>query len=64
MARGLPGMSPTLFAENVFSKLVKGKNEIVIGASRLAKLLSRLFPQLGVTIMNDGEERNPAYVKA
>ena len=64
MARGLPGMTPALFAEKVFSKLVKGKNEIVIGASRLAKLLSRLSPQLGVKIMNDGEERNPAYVKA
>ena len=64
MARGLPGMTPALFAEKVFAQLVNGKNEIVIGASRLAKLLSRLSPQLGVKIMNDGEERNPAYVKA
>jgi uncharacterized oxidoreductase len=57
-------MTPALFAEKVLAKLVKGKNEIVIGASRLAKLLSRLSPQLGARIMNDGEERNPAYVKA
>jgi uncharacterized oxidoreductase len=57
-------MTPALFAEKVFANLVKGNNEIVIGASRLAKLLSRLSPQLGVKLMNDDEERNPAYAKA
>lgn len=50
-------MSTTFFAQKVFKGLVNGEDEIIIGASKLGKLLSRLAPKFGFNKMNMDEEK-------
>ena len=50
-------MSTELFAKKVFKGLINGQDEIVIGVSKLGKLLSRLAPKFGFHKMNTDEEK-------
>tara|TARA_R110002020_G_scaffold207732_1_gene413335 strand:- start:217 stop:969 length:753 start_codon:yes stop_codon:yes gene_type:complete len=52
-------MSSELFAQKVFKGLVNGQDEIVVGVSKVAKLLSRLAPKFGFNKMNrdEGKQR-------
>lgn len=50
-------MSTAFFAQKVFNGLVNGDDEIVIGTSKLGKLLSRLAPKFGFNKMNTDEEK-------
>lgn len=49
-------MNPDFFAQKVFRKLVKGDEEIVVGVSKAAKLLSRIAPKFAFKKMNTDEE--------
>jgi uncharacterized oxidoreductase len=50
-------MAPENFAQKVFKRLVNGDNEIVIGVSKLAQILSRIAPKFGVKKVNTDEEK-------
>lgn len=50
-------MTPTRFAQKVFKGLVDGQDEIVVGVSKVAKILSRLAPAFGFNKMNTDEEK-------
>lgn len=50
-------MSTELFAQKVFKGLISGHDEIVIGVSKLGKLLSRMAPKFGFKKMNTDEEK-------
>ncbi|QSB28816.1 SDR family NAD(P)-dependent oxidoreductase [Flavobacterium sp. CLA17] len=50
-------MTSELFAQKVFKGLINGQDEIIVGASKLGKLLSRLAPKLGFNKMNTEEEK-------
>lgn len=50
-------MSTEKFAQQVFKGLLNGDEEIVIGMSKLGKLLSRLAPKFGFKKMNTDEEK-------
>lgn len=50
-------MTTNVFAQKVFKGLIKGDDEIVIGTSKLGKLLSRLAPKFGFNKMNTDEEK-------
>lgn len=56
-------MSTELFAKKVFKGLIKDQDEIVIGVSKLGKLLSRLAPKFGFNKMNTDEEKQNKYSK-
>ena len=46
-----------LFAQKVFKELTNGKDEIVVGVSKIGKLLSRIAPEFGFTKMNTDEKK-------
>jgi uncharacterized oxidoreductase len=50
-------MTPSLFAHKVFKGLVSGQDEIAIGLSKVASILSRLAPRFGFNKMNMDEEK-------
>jgi uncharacterized oxidoreductase len=50
-------MSTEKFAEQVFKGLVNGEEEIVIGMSKIGRLLSRIAPKFGFYKMNSDEEK-------
>ncbi len=50
-------ITPELFAQKVYNGLVNRQDEIVVGVSKLAKLLSRLAPKFGFNKMNTDEEK-------
>jgi len=50
-------MTPEDFAQKVFKRLVNGDDEIVIGVSKIAQILSRIAPKFGVNKMNTDEEK-------
>jgi uncharacterized oxidoreductase len=53
-------MSTEKFAQEVFKGLVKGNDEIVVGMSKIGKLLSRLAPKFGFNKMNGDEDKQGA----
>ena len=50
-------MTSERFAQKAFKGLVNGQDEIVIGMSKLGKLLSRIAPKFGFKKMNTNEEK-------
>lgn len=58
MNRGkkVPMITPEVFAQKVFKGLVEGQDEIAIGVSKIAKILSRIAPKFGFHKMNTDEE--------
>lgn len=50
-------MNPDIFAQKVFRGLVKGDEEIVVGVSRAAQLLSRIAPKFAFNKINTDEEK-------
>jgi uncharacterized oxidoreductase len=50
-------MAPAIFAQKVFKGLVDGQDEIVIGVSKVGKILSRIAPKFGFNKMNTDEEK-------
>ena len=50
-------MTPSIFAKQVFKGLVNNKHEIVIGVSKVGKVLSRIAPNYGFKKMNSDEEK-------
>lgn len=58
-------MSTDLFAQKVYKGLVNGDVDIVVGVSKLGKILSRIAPKFGFNKMNGDEEkqRNGDVVK-
>jgi uncharacterized oxidoreductase len=50
-------MPTELFAKKVFKGLINDDEEIIVGVSKLAKLLSRVAPKLGFRKMNTDEEK-------
>jgi uncharacterized oxidoreductase len=50
-------MTPSIFAKQVFKGLVNNQHEIVIGVSRLGKVISRIAPNFGFNKMNRDEEK-------
>ncbi|WP_432714547.1 SDR family oxidoreductase [Pedobacter sp.] len=46
-----------LFAQKVFKGLINGDDEIVVGVSKIGKLLSRIAPKFGFTKMNTDEKK-------
>lgn len=50
-------ITPALFAQKVYNGLVNKQDEIVVGVSKLAKLLSRLAPKFGFIKMNTDEDK-------
>ena len=50
-------LSTELFAQKVFKGLINGDEEIIVGLSKLAKLLSRIAPKFGFNKMNTDEEK-------
>jgi uncharacterized oxidoreductase len=50
-------MAPENFAQKVFKRLVNGDDEIVIGVSKIAQILSRIAPKFGVKKANTDEEK-------
>ncbi|MFP3594602.1 SDR family NAD(P)-dependent oxidoreductase [Chryseobacterium sp. SIMBA_038] len=50
-------MTTQIFAEKVFKGLIGDEDEIIIGMSKMAKLLSRLAPKFGFKKMNTDEEK-------
>lgn len=50
-------MTTELFAKKVFKGLVAGDDEIVVGVSKIGKLLSRIAPKFGFNKMNSDEEK-------
>jgi len=50
-------MTSESFAQKAFKGLVNGQDEIVIGMSKLGKLLSRIAPKFGFNKMNTDEEK-------
>jgi uncharacterized oxidoreductase len=46
-----------VFAQRVFKGLINGDDEIVVGVSKLGKLLSRIAPKFGFKKMNTDEEK-------
>jgi uncharacterized oxidoreductase len=50
-------MNPDIFAQKVFRGLVKGEQEIVVGVSKAAKLLSRIAPKFAFNKINSDEEK-------
>lgn len=50
-------MTSERFAQKAFKGLVNGQDEIVIGMSKLGKLLSRIAPKFGFKKMNTDEEK-------
>ncbi len=56
-------MTPARFAQKVFKGLIDRQDEIVVGVSRLAKILSRLAPKFGFNKMNTDEEKQHRAVE-
>ena len=56
-------MTTELFAQRVFKGLISGQDEIVIGASKLGKLLSRIAPKFGFKKMNTDEEKQRTEIE-
>ena len=50
-------MATELFAKRVFKGLINDEQEIIVGVSKIAKLLSRIAPKLGFKKMNADEKR-------
>jgi uncharacterized oxidoreductase len=50
-------MTTEKFTNEVFKGLVNGKEEIVVGVSKVGKILSRLAPKFGFNKMNGDEEK-------
>ncbi|WP_419211500.1 SDR family NAD(P)-dependent oxidoreductase [Maribacter sp. X9] len=50
-------MTSERFAQKAFNGLVNGQDEIIIGMSKLGKLLSRMAPKFGFKKMNTDEEK-------
>lgn len=50
-------ISTELFAQKVFKGLINGEDEIVVGVSKVGKLLSRIAPKFGFTRMNTDEKK-------
>lgn len=50
-------MAPDVFAHKVFKGLMNDQDEIVIGMSKVAKLLARIAPKFGFKTMNEKEEK-------
>ena len=57
-------MSPEIFAEKVFKGLINGQDEIIIGVSKLGKILSRIAPKFGFNKMNTDEEKQQKSTNA
>ncbi len=48
-------MTPELFAQKTFKGLISDQDEIVVGLSKLGKLLSRIAPKFSFKKMNTKE---------
>jgi uncharacterized oxidoreductase len=56
-------ITPARFSQKVFKALVDGQDEIVVGVSKVAKILSRLAPKFGFNKMNTDEEKQHRTLK-
>lgn len=50
-------MTTEIFAQKVFNGLIGNQNEIIVGLSKAAKLLSRVAPKFGFNKLNTDEEK-------
>jgi uncharacterized oxidoreductase len=50
-------MTPAVFAQKVFKALVNGQDEIAIGISKIARIISRIAPKYGFRKLNMDEEK-------
>jgi uncharacterized oxidoreductase len=50
--------SPEDAAKTIFAGLLRDRQEIVFGVSRIAQLAGRLFPEMGFRMVNDEEEKS------
>lgn len=50
-------MTPEIFAKTVYKGLVNGQDDIIVGLSKMARMLSRIAPKFGFNKMNADEEK-------